>query len=82
MKELVRYLLENSALDDPPLFGSIEGVVGGPETLLDLDIFIGGSDICWLVTDTRDSEATMQLPDLPNLDLTISIGMMSDYIGP
>ena len=82
MKELVRYLLENAAVDDAPLAGSLIGVVGGSETHLDLDIHIGGSDVCWIVTDNRSEEATTQLPDLLNIDLTISIGMMSDYMGP
>jgi len=82
MKELVHHLLENWPLDrDPPLFGSMVGVVGGSETQLDLDINIGGMPTCWLVTDTRDDEATTQLPDLLNINLTIGIGMMSDYIG-
>jgi hypothetical protein len=69
---------------DAPIRGEINVALGGPDTLgahVDVDLHIGGSVICWVITDTPgETEPTTLLPELPHLDLTVSIGMMSDFI--
>jgi hypothetical protein len=69
---------------NPPIVGSIDVSLGGPDTRthVDVDLTIGSLPLCWLITDTpsESEEPTTLLPDLPNLDLTIRIGMMSDFM--
>jgi hypothetical protein len=58
--------------------------LGGPDTRthVDVDLTIGFGPNCWLITDTplENEEPTTLLPDLHNLDLTVRIGMMSDFM--
>ena len=67
-----------------PIRGEINVALGGPDTLgahVDVSLKIG-LDTCWLITDTpgETQEPTTLLPELPHLDLTVNIGMMSDFI--
>jgi hypothetical protein len=65
----------------PPIVGSVNVSLGGPDTHVDVSLKIG-LDTCWLITDTPEprQQPTVLLPDLPHLDLTINIGMMSDFM--
>jgi len=67
---------------NPPIVGSIDVSLGGPDTRthVDVDLTIGTGFNCWVISDSRSEEPTTLLPDLPNLDLTVRIGMMSDFI--
>ena len=65
---------------EPPMVGSVNVSLGGPDTHVDVDLKIG-LDTCWIITDSPgEQEPTTLLPDLPHLDLTINIGMMSDFM--
>ena len=69
----------------PPIVGSIDVSLGGPDTRthVDVELTIGSAFApCWLITDTpaETEEPTTLLPDLPNLVLRVSIGMMSDFM--
>ena len=65
---------------DAPIVGYVNVALGGPDTHVDVNLKIG-LDTCWIITDTpREQEPTTLLPDLPHLDLTVNIGMMSDFI--